>query len=139
MKTIWLLRNGKREGGDFQLGRGRDEILSKIFKQEWEQPVSLHLGSGRVWESFLHFGIGMDCDAPTRHPVLGKGVTNMRTINLLTYIILKNYLENINLQKYFIYIHCCGIYSVLYIYYKSHLLVLLGSHYLQNITFTLTK
>ena len=79
------------------------------------------------------------CDAPTRHPVLGKGVTNMRTINLLSYIILNNYLENINLQKYFIYIHCSGIYSVMYIYYESHLLIILGSHYLQNLTFTLTK
>ena len=79
------------------------------------------------------------CDAPTRHPVLGKGVTNLRTINLLTYIIINNYLENINLQKYFIYIQRSGIYSVLYIYYESHLLVLLGSHCLQNLTFTLTK
>ena len=79
------------------------------------------------------------CDAPTRHLVLGKGVTNLRTINLLTYIIINNYLESINLQKYFIYIQCSGIYNVLYIYYKSHLLVLLGSHCLQNFTFTLTK
>ena len=78
-------------------------------------------------------------DAPTRHPMLGKGVTNLRTINLLTYIILNNYLENINLQKYFIYIHHSGIYSVLYIYYESHLLVLLGSHCHQNLTFTLTN
>ena len=81
----------------------------------------------------------MPCDAPTRHSELGKGVTNLRTINLLTYIIQNNYLENINLQKYFIYIHCSGIYSVLYIYYGSHLLVLFGSHCLQNLTFTLTK
>ena len=72
--------------------------------------------------------IQIKCDAPTRHPMLGKGVTNLRTINLLTYIILNNYFENINLQKYFIYIHRSGIYSVLYIYYESHLLVLLGSH-----------
>ena len=79
------------------------------------------------------------CDAPTWHPVLGNGVTNLRTINLLTYIILNNYLENINLQKYVIYIHRSGIYSVSYIYFKSHLLVLLGLHYLQNLTFTLTK
>ena len=43
------------------------------------------------------------CGSPTRHSVLGKGVTNLGTINLLTYIILKNYLENINLQK--IHIH----------------------------------
>ena len=71
--------------------------------------------------------------------MLGKGVTNMRTINLLTYIILNNYLENINLQKYFIYIHRSGFYNVLYIYYESHLLVLLGSHCLQNLTFTITK
>ena len=70
---------------------------------------------------------------------LGKGVTNLRTINLLTYIILNNYLENINLQKYCIYIHRSGIYSVLYIYYESHLLILLVSHCLQNLTFTLTK
>ena len=85
------------------------------------------------------FSIDSRCDAPTWHPVLGKGVTNLRTINLLTYIILNNYLENINLQKYFIYIHRSGIYSVLYIYSESHLLILLGSHCLQNITFTLTK
>ena len=71
--------------------------------------------------------------------MLGNGVTNLRTINLLTYIILNNYLENINLQKYFIYIHRSGIYSVLYIYSESHSLVLLGSHCLQNLTFTLTK
>ena len=71
--------------------------------------------------------------------MLGKGVTNMRTINLLTYIILNNYLENINLQKYFIYIHSSGIYNVLYIYSESHLLVLLGSHCFQNLIFTLTK
>ena len=77
------------------------------------------------------------CDALTRHPVLRKGVTNMRTINMLTYIILNNYLENINLQKYCIYIHHSGIYSVMYS--ESHLLVLLGSHYLQNLTFTFTK
>ena len=32
-------------------------------------------------------------DAPTWHPVSGKNVTNLRTINLLTYIILNNYLE----------------------------------------------
>ena len=76
---------------------------------------------------------------PIGHPVLGKGVTNMRTVNLLTYIILNNYLENINLQKYFIYIHHSGIYNVLYIYSESHLLVLLGSYCLQNLTFTLTK
>ena len=67
-------------------------------------------------------------DAPTWYPVLGKGVTNLRTINLLTYIILNNYLENINLQKYFIYIYRSGIYSVLYIYYESYLLVLLHLH-----------
>ena len=79
------------------------------------------------------------CDALTRHPVLRKGVTNMRTINMLTYIILNNYLEIIILQKYFIYIHRSGIYSVMYIYSESHLLVLLGSHYLQNLTFTFTK
>ena len=79
------------------------------------------------------------CDAPTRYLVLGKGVTNLRTINLLTYIILNNYLENINLQKYFIYIHRSGIYSVLYIYFESHLLVLIGLHCLQNLTFTLRK
>ena len=42
----------------------------------------------------------------------GKGVTNPRIINLLTYIILNNYLENINLQK----ISYSGIYNVLYIY-----------------------
>ena len=71
--------------------------------------------------------------------MLGKGVINLRTIILLTYIILNNYLENINLQKYFIYIRCNGIYSVLYIYSESNLLVLLGSHCLQNLTFTLTK
>ena len=63
----------------------------------------------------------------------------MRTINLLTYIILNNYLENINLQTYFIYIHRSGIYSVLYIYSESHLLVLLGSQCLQNLTFIITK
>ena len=39
------------------------------------------------------------CDTPARHPMSRKGVTNLRTINLLTYIILNNYLENINLQK----------------------------------------
>ena len=44
-----------------------------------------------------------------------KGVTNLRTINLLTYIIIN--------------IHCIGIYSVMYIYSDSHLLVLL---HLQN-------
>ena len=71
--------------------------------------------------------------------MLEKGVTNLRIINMLTYIILNNYLENINLQKYFIYIHRSGIYSVMFIYYESHLLVLLGSHCLQNLTFTLTK
>ena len=81
----------------------------------------------------------LNCDAPTRHPVLGKGVINLRTINLLTYIILNNYLEKINLQKYFIYIHRSCIYSVMYIYFESHLLVLLGSHCLQNLIFTLTK
>ena len=58
---------------------------------------------------------------------------------MLTYIILNNYLENINLQKYFIYIHRSGIYNVMYIYSESHLLVLLGSHCLQNLTFTITK
>ena len=84
-------------------------------------------------------GAAHRCDAPTRHPMLGKGVTNLTTINLLTSIILNNYFENISLQKYFIYIHCSGIYSVMYIYFESHLLVLLGSHYLQNLTFTLTK
>ena len=68
------------------------------------------------------------CDVPTRHSVLGKGVTNLRAINMLSYIILNNYLENINLQKYFIYIHRSGIYSFLYIYSESHLLVHLGSH-----------
>ena len=31
------------------------------------------------------------CDALTRHPVSRKGVTILRTINLLTYIILNNY------------------------------------------------
>ena len=58
--------------------------------------------------------------------MLGKGVTNLRIINMLTYIILNNYLENINLQKYFIYIHRSGIYNVPYIYYEFHLFVLLG-------------
>ena len=53
-----------------------------------------------------------NCDTPTRHPMLGKSVINLRTINLLTYIILNNYLENINLQKYFIYIHRSSIYRV---------------------------
>ena len=79
------------------------------------------------------------CGTPTRHPMSGKGVTNLRTINQLTYIILNNYLENINLQINFIYIHRSGIYSVLYIYYESHLLVLLHLHCLQNLTFTFTK
>ena len=71
--------------------------------------------------------------------MLGKGVTNLRTINLLTFIILNNYLENIILQIYFIYIHRSGFYRVMYIYYESHLLELLGSHCLQNLTFTLKK
>ena len=88
---------------------------------------------------FWKNSVATKCDAPTRHPVLGKGVTNLRTINMLTYIILNNYLENINLQKYFIYIHRSGIYSVLYIYSESRLLVLLGSHCLQNLIFTLIK
>ena len=79
------------------------------------------------------------CGALIWHPVLGKGVINLKTINLLTYIILNNYLENINLQKYFIYIHRSSIYSVMYIYSESHLFVLLGLHCLQNLTFTLTK
>ena len=79
------------------------------------------------------------CGAPTRHPMLGKGVTNLRTINMLPYIILNNYLENINLQKYFIYIHHSGIYNVMYIYSEFHLVVLLHLHYLQNLTFTFTK
>ena len=70
--------------------------------------------------------------------MLGKGAINLRTINLLTYIILNNYLEYINLQKYFINIHRSGIYSVMYIYSESHLLVLLGSYCLQNFTFTYT-
>ena len=32
------------------------------------------------------------CDAPTQHPVSRKGVIKLRTITLLTYIILNNYL-----------------------------------------------
>ena len=65
-----------------------------------------------------------------------KGVKNLRTINLLTYIILYNYLENINLQKIS---YRSGIYSVLYIYSESHLLVLLHLHCLQNLTFKFIK
>ena len=41
--------------------------------------------------SLLELSKDQTCDAPTRHPVSGKGVTNLRTINLLTYIILNNY------------------------------------------------
>ena len=67
-------------------------------------------------------------------------VTNLRTINILTYIILNNYLEKISLQFFiFIYTHCSGIYNVLYIYYESHLLILLHLHCLQNLIFTFTK
>ena len=55
----------------------------------------------------------IQCDVSIRHLVLGKGVINLKTINLLTYIIINNYLENINLQKYFIYIYRSGIYSVI--------------------------
>ena len=40
-------------------------------------------------------------DTPIRHPVSKKDVTNLKTINLLTYKILNNYLEIINLQKKF--------------------------------------
>ena len=76
---------------------------------------------------------------PQPDTVLGKGVTNQITINLLPHIIPNNYLENIKLQKYFIYIHRSGIYNVLYIYSESHLLVLLHLHCPQNLTFTFTK
>ena len=39
------------------------------------------------------------CGAPIRHSLSRNGVTNLRTINMLTNILLNNYLENINLQK----------------------------------------
>ena len=80
------------------------------------------------------------CVVPTQHSMSGKGVTNLRTINLLAYIILNNYLENISLQKKkIIYTHRRGNYNVLYIYSESHLLVLLHLYCLQNLTFTFTK
>ena len=80
------------------------------------------------------------CASPTRHSVLGKGVTNPRTINLLTYIILKNYLENINLQKNS-YTSTVVVFTVSCTYILSliNLLVFLHLHCLQNITFTFTK
>ena len=58
-------------------------------------------GTSTFSSSFYFFrnGPNMACDALTQHLVSGKRVTNLRTINLLTYIILNNYLENINLQK----------------------------------------
>ena len=39
------------------------------------------------------------CHSPNPAPYVRKGVINLKTINKLTYIILNNYLENINLQK----------------------------------------
>ena len=64
------------------------------------------------------------CDSPTRHPVSEKGVTNMRAINLLTYIIINNYLENINLQKIsytftvvVFTVSCTYIRSLIYLYF----------------------
>ena len=50
-------------------------------------------------QEHFYYHLEGNCEAPTQHPVSGKGVTNLRTINMLTYIILTNYLENINLQK----------------------------------------
>ena len=71
----------------------------------------------KLWRDHL-------CGALTRHPVSGKGVTNLRTINLLTYIILKNYLENINLQKIsytsivvVFTVSCTYILSPIYLYF----------------------
>ena len=106
----------------------RDAGVVKDKRKE-SQPASSSLRKKQKTstpQGFQGQGLGYQgqCDAPTRHPVLGKGVTNLRTINLLTYVILNNYLENISLQKYFIYIHHRGIYNVMYIYYESHLLVL---------------
>ena len=68
-----------------------------------------------------------DCDALTQHLVLGKGVTNLRTINLLTFIILNNYLENINLQKIsytstvvVFTVSCTYILSPIYLYFDIY-------------------
>ena len=64
--------------------------------------------------------LDIQCDVSTRHPVLGKCVINLKIINLLTYIIINNYLENINLQK-ISYIYTVMVFTVscIYIYIIS--------------------
>ena len=69
------------------------------------------------------------CVVPTQHSVSGKGVTNLRTINLLAYIILNNYLENISLQKKKSYtpivevitMSCTYILSLIYLYFYIYI------------------
>ena len=81
----------------------------------------------------------MYCGTPTRHHVSGKGVTNLRTINLLAYIILNNYLENINLQKIsyistivVFTVSCTYIMSSIYLYFYIYIVFKILHLHLQN-------
>ena len=76
---------------------------------------------------------------PNLAPCVRKGChksENYKPVNLYN---SKQLSSKYNLTKNFIYIHRSGIYSVIYIYSESHLLVLLYLHCLQNLTFTFTK
>ena len=88
---------------------------------------------------YIMWVMGVRCDALTRHPVLRNGVTNLRTINLLTYIILNNYLENINLQKIsytstvvVFTVSCTYILSPIYLYFYIYTVSKILHLHLQN-------
>ena len=81
----------------------------------------------------------LPCGTPTQHPMSGKGVTNLRTINLLTYIILYHYLENINLQKLsytstvvVFTVSCTYILSPIYLYFYIYTVSKILHLHLQN-------
>ena len=95
------------QGGE--LGRVADKVMTGVATQSEPRPTINYIMGGSsddqhqskcLRKKFLRAATvkARVCEGPTRHLVSGKGVRKLRTINLLTYLILNNYLENININ-----------------------------------------
>ena len=105
--VVWLVRKGgclvveKLKNGRMRFsaesGRDGDEILSKIFKREWEQPIPPHLGFETGMENLFIFwegnGIGvprpklallLSLSNPSRPLIEGSDLPHSPSYSILT-------------------------------------------------------
>ena len=91
--VVWLVRKGgclvveKLKNGRMRFSaesrRDGDEILSKIFKREWEQPIPPHLGFETGMENLFIFWEGNGIGVPRPKLALLLSLSNpSRPLNL---------------------------------------------------------